>query len=60
LDLPDDERAAEIGALFQGSRVGAIAELLIDVEEDPPLRKLSVGNCERSFQDSPIELLRRF
>ncbi len=40
LDLPDDERAAEIGELFQDGRLGSMAELLIDLTEEPVLRKL--------------------
>ena len=38
--MPDAERAAEIGNLYQDSQLLGVAELLIDLEEEPAIRKL--------------------
>jgi hypothetical protein len=43
LDLPDDERAADLGTLFHDGRLWPLAELLIDLEDEPALRKLTTA-----------------
>jgi hypothetical protein len=40
LTLPDEDRARRIGTLFQAGGAPALAELLMDVEEDPGIRRL--------------------
>jgi hypothetical protein len=39
-DLPDTDRPAEIGRLYQDSSLIGIAEFLIYLEEEPAIRKL--------------------
>jgi hypothetical protein len=52
LDLPDGERAAELGTLFQDGRLWPLAGLLIDLEEEPALRKLTSAELrEMSHHD---------
>lgn len=48
LTLPDDERAREIGALFRSGIAPSLAEILIDLEEDPAARALMVGQLRSS------------
>ncbi len=38
--MPDDDRAAAIGRLYQDPGLIGLAELLIDLEEEPAIRKL--------------------
>lgn len=53
LDLPAGERAADLGSLFHDGRLPPLAELLIALEEEPALRKLSEAELrELSHRDS--------
>jgi hypothetical protein len=47
LTLPDDERAQAIGEMFQEGITPNLAELLIDLEEEPALRALVVRELRR-------------
>jgi hypothetical protein len=40
LDMTDDRRASAIGELYQDKELRQLAELLIDLEVDPSIRKL--------------------
>jgi hypothetical protein len=40
LDLPDEERVREIGGLYQTGINPGLVELLMDIEEDPRIRRL--------------------
>jgi hypothetical protein len=40
LDLPDEERVREIGELYQTGISPGLVELLMDIEEDPQIRRL--------------------
>ena len=41
--LPDFDRAEAIGSYWGNPKTHTFAELLIDCEEDPPLRAVLVG-----------------
>jgi len=47
LTLPNDERAASIGVIYQDERTRPVAEVLIDLEEDRALRAAVVGELRR-------------
>jgi hypothetical protein len=40
LDMPDEDRAAAIGQMFRDGTLLSVAELLMDLEENPSLRKV--------------------
>jgi hypothetical protein len=50
LELPDDERAADLGTLFHDGRLWPLAELLIDLEDEPALRKLTAAELREMAQ----------
>lgn len=47
LTAPDAERAAAIGRLYRSGKAPALAELLIDLEEEPAAKALVVGELRR-------------
>jgi hypothetical protein len=54
LTRPPDQGAGEIGALFQAELAPSLAELLIDLEEEPAARALVVGLLrELELEESP-------
>jgi hypothetical protein len=50
LVLPDIERSARIGELHRNPKTRALAELLIDLEEDRAARALVVGMLREADQ----------
>ena len=40
LELPDEERARQVGQLYQSGANPGLADLLMDLEEQPRFRKL--------------------
>jgi hypothetical protein len=53
LTLPDDERAQAIGEMFQEGVTPNLAELLIDLEEEPALRATVVRELQSLIRGSP-------